>query len=371
VAAELGPKESRKVLVAVIDGSADQREGVRTALTSFYRVAAFADGDQAASELIRTPPCVILVDENAPPSGGADIIERLRKVERLAGVPIIFTTRSIRVTLAKDVQRMGAEAFLTKPYRRSTLLRAISGLVSQSTETKWEKLDPEPRACLRKTVDLYNGISDLIDKGEPISYSDVQDACTPLVSVVRASAYKAMLAGVRDHDNYSYVHSLRVATLLSLFGHAIGLGDEELMVLATGGLMHDVGKMQISHEVLNKPGRLDAAEMEVMRSHVPRSVEYLRHCPTLPKGVSIIAGQHHEKLDGTGYPNGLKGRELNKLARMASIVDVFGALTDRRVYKPPMAPEEALSLMTDQMSAHLDQMLLAQFRDMLLAAATP
>ena len=368
--AEHERKQSRKVLVVVIDGSAGEREQVKKALASYYRVIAFDDGDRAVSELLRIPPCVILVDETAPPQGGSYIIERLRKAPTLAAVPIIFTTKSDRVTLPRDVEKMGAAAFLTKPYRRSALLRSISSLVNQSTEAKWEKLAPAPRICLRRTVDLYNGISDLIDKGEPISYGEVKDACEPLLAVVRSNDYKSMLAGVRDHDNYSYVHSLRVATLLTLFGHTIGLAEEELMVLATGGLMHDVGKMQISHEVLNKPGALSSEELTVMRSHVTRSVEYLNACPDLPKGVALVAGQHHEKLDGTGYPLGLKGAQINQLARMASIVDVFSALTDRRIYKPPMAPEEALTLMSEQMGAHLDQALLGQFRAMLLAAAS-
>ena len=88
----------------------------------------------------------------------------------------------------------------------------------------------------------------------------------------------------------------------------------------------------------------------------------------MPPGILTIAAQHHEKLDGTGYPNGLTGRQLNDLARMASIVDVFSALTDRRVYKPAMDSEKALTIMTEEMGNHLDQKLLRLFRHMLLDA---
>jgi HD-GYP domain-containing protein (c-di-GMP phosphodiesterase class II) len=97
-------------------------------------------------------------------------------------------------------------------------------------------------------------------------------------------------------------------------------------------------------------------------------VNYLQCCPDLPKGIVTIAAQHHEKLDGTGYPAGLSGNKLNRLARMASIVDVFSALTDRRVYKPPMEAEAALNLMVDEMGSHLDIKLLGMFRQMLLDA---
>ncbi len=158
---------------------------------------------------------------------------------------------------------------------------------------------------------------------------------------------------------------MRVATLLSLFGAAIGIKGEEHMTLTAGGLLHDVGKMVIPHEVLNKAGKLDEAEFVVMKSHVTHTLDYLEKTQTLPSGVIIIAGQHHEKLDGTGYPFGLKGAELNQLGRMASIIDVFSALTDRRVYKPPMEPEKAFSIMGN-MQGHLDQTLLLVFKEMLL-----
>ena len=98
-------------------------------------------------------------------------------------------------------------------------------------------------------------------------------------------------------------------------------------------------------------------------------MNFLAESQGLPKGVVTIAEQHHEKLDGKGYPKGLKGKELNELARMASIVDIFGALTDRRVYKDPMPPEKALGIMTE-MKDELDQSLLGLFRGMLLDAAS-
>ena len=97
-----------------------------------------------------------------------------------------------------------------------------------------------------------------------------------------------------------------MATLLSLFGNVIGLPQSEQLLLASGGLLHDVGKMSIPHEVLNKPGRLTEEEFVVMKGHVDASVHYLMQNPEIPKGVITIAAQHHEKLDGTGYPNRIR-----------------------------------------------------------------
>ncbi len=365
--AALERANSRNVLVAVIDGNAGHRVQVAKALTSFYRVVDFADGDRAVSELAATPPCVVLVDERAPPRGGPAVMRSLKGVAALRDVPVICTVSGDG---SDGSMRTTADAFLAKPFRRSILIRTISGLVNRSVETGWDQLAPSHRDTLRHTIDVFNGISDSIERGEPLAYSSVTDACAPLVETVRNADFRAILDGVRGHDNYSYVHSLRVATLLSLFGHTIGLREDDLTLLASGGLVHDIGKMSIPHEVLNKPGKLEPAEWEVMKSHVGRSVDYLRTCPDIPKGVLTIAQQHHEKLDGTGYPDGLAQGQLNELARMASIVDVFSALTDRRCYKEPMAPEQALALMTGDMARGLDVHLLTMFREMLLDAAT-
>ena len=212
-------------------------------------------------------------------------------------------------------------------------------------------------------------IGTLVQSGEPIPYEEIRESCVPLVEAVQNKNFKEILAGVSEHDNYTYVHSLRVATFLSLFGDVLGMEGDDLVTLCTGGLLHDVGKMHIPNEVLNKPGKLTDEEFTIMKSHVNCTVEFLEKTSDLPKGVLIVAGQHHEKLDGTGYPNGIKGIMLNDLARIASIIDIFSAITDRRVYKDPVEPEQALKIM-DNMKGMLDPKFLAMFREMLLDGAT-
>lgn len=357
--------ESRSATIAVIAGKETASASVSAALNSFYRVASFSKLGDSHDDIAQTNPCAIIVDEFVPPVGGLAVISSLHADRRFRTLPIICMADLGR--LVGDPRQVGASEILPKPFRRSQLVRMVSGLVSKSVELRWESLPEGPREGLRRTVDLFNGVSDLIEKGEPLAYNDVQAACTPLIESVQNQDFQHILGGVKGHDNYSYVHSLRVGTILSLFGYNMGLRGDDLCMLASGGLMHDIGKMFIPFEVLNKPGKLDDAELEVMRSHVNRTSEYLRHCPSMPRGVTIIAEQHHEKLNGKGYPKGLT--HLNELARMAAIADVFGALTDRRCYKPPMEPEEALKLMTGPMKDELDQHLLGLFREMLLDTA--
>jgi putative nucleotidyltransferase with HDIG domain len=271
-------------------------------------------------------------------------------------------------TTRDTVVQCGADAYVVMPCSRGALISIISGLLNRRVQHQWKTLHAVQRQALTGTLELFNEIANGISSGKPILYRTVSSACEPLVEAIANNEFKGILRGVRDHDNYSYAHSMRVATYLALFGFNLRLPKDEQIILASGGLLHDVGKMSIPHEVLNKPGRLTPAEFEVMKGHVTASVTYLQRCPDLPKGIVTIAAQHHEKLDGTGYPAGLAGNKLNRLARMASIVDVFSALTDRRVYKPLMEAETALNLMVDEMASHLDIKLLGMFRQMLLDA---
>jgi HD-GYP domain-containing protein (c-di-GMP phosphodiesterase class II) len=360
---------THKVLVAVIDASESHRRQVELALVSFYQVATFSNSNEAIAALHKTMPCAVLVDNTAPPLGGFNCIRTLRSDWAFADVSVIFTSSADDDDLRAAAKECGADAFLAKPYRRSALIRSISQQVNKAVERKWETLPSLQRTALVGTMEVFNSISDVIEKGEPITYAKVTEACGPLVEAVGMREYKEILAGVRDHDNYSYAHSLGVATLLLLFGYTIGLKGAELPLLGTGGLLHDVGKMLIPYEVLNKPGSLTDEEFKVMKGHVPLTLQYLGRCPDLPRNVSLIAAHHHERLNGSGYPAGLKAGALNELARMAAIVDVFCALSERRVYRGPVDAEHALAIMTGEMGATLDQKLLILFREMLLDSA--
>lgn len=367
---EAGHDIAGRSTVAVIDANPQHRDQVASALLSFYRVADYPDVETAIG-MTRARPSVLLVDESARPATATPLIRTLRQESLFHGVPIIICRVPGRPADRKvpggDAQ---PDALLDKPFRRSELINAISGVLNRTVEASWSDLPPRPQAGLRATLKTFNGIADLIEKGEPLSYEELDASCAPLIDAVAHSEHKHILAAIRGHDNYSYVHSMRVATLLTLFGQTIGLKDEALVIMAVGGLIHDIGKMGIPHEILNKPGPLTPDEMARMRTHVAKTVEHLRRHSDVPKGVLTIAEQHHEKLDGSGYPHGLKAAKLNDLARMAAIVDVFAAMTDRRPYRPPVSPEQALAVMTEDMAGQLDNRLMKMFRTMLLDAVT-
>lgn len=358
-----------KHILVLVDSDAEHRELVSKSLTSLYNIIEFDSSAEATDYITHNPVGVVVVSDEVKPRGGFELVRDLRDNKKLNDMPIIMILSNSAGGSLTPASVCGADGWVIKPYKRSELIKLISRQFNDSIEAKWDLLPPLQAQVLKGTVEFFNGLSDVIEKGEAIVYEDAAAVCLPLVEAVNSDDYKGILMGVRDHDNYTYAHSLRVAVFLSLFGRSIGLTLRDQKLLATGGLLHDVGKMYIPHLVLNKPGRLTDDEFEIMKGHVNATKSLLRASPDIPRGVITIAGQHHEKLDGSGYPLGLKGDELNDLARMATIVDIFSALTDRRVYKPSITPERALEIMYDEMATHLDLTLLSRFRNMLLEAA--
>lgn len=363
-------KTANKTDIFVISGHAKHLHDISKALMSFYIVHAFNDVGHLSEALSAFHPTAIIVDEDVPPVGGLTIVQQLRRTPSLSLIPVVFTAKKTSLEEIAMSQAMALVRTLVKPYRFSALLKAISDQVNAHVEAQWEMMETTQKAALENTLSSFNSVADLIAEGKELPYNEIQQSCEPLVTAVQSGNFKDLLQGVKGHDNYSYVHSLRVATFLSLFGDHLGIKGNDMSILATGGVLHDVGKMMIPHQVLNKPGRLDDDELVVMRSHVTETIDFLNNTPGLPRGVTIIAGQHHEKLDGTGYPYGLKGKELNELARMAAIIDVFSALTDRRCYKDPMSPVKAMDIMEDMGPGHLDQHFLLAFKELLLDATS-
>ncbi len=165
------------------------------------------------------------------------------------------------------------------------------------------------------------------------------------------------LARLKQHDNYTFQHSVSVCALLVSFARGLDMDRDLIKQIAIGGLLHDVGKAKVPDEILNKPAKLTEAEFGKMKSHVVQSNLILQHTPGISRIALDVAAQHHERYDGTGYPNKLKGEEINLYGRMAAIVDVYDAITSERVYHKGMAPTAALGRLLEWSKYHFDPKL--------------
>lgn len=209
--------------------------------------------------------------------------------------------------------------------------------------------------------DIQKLLLENVQKETPFDTSIPKAFSNKLVeSVDRNPDALLCLTKIREKDDYLLEHSLNVAILLANFGKYLGMSEEEVQDLSYAGFLHDLGKIKIPDEILHKPGRLTESEMEVMKGHVKHGVDYLETMNIAAPLVQAIS-EHHERLDGLGYPAGKHGDAISKAGRMLAIADMYDALTADRVYKPGMSSQKAFSILMSDAPFRLDKALVQQF----------
>jgi|APMI01.1.fsa_nt_gi HD-GYP domain-containing protein (c-di-GMP phosphodiesterase class II) len=198
--------------------------------------------------------------------------------------------------------------------------------------------------------------------GKAVSLEDAEPVVEAITgSVLRNSGALMGLIGIKNKDDYTFLHSVSVCTLMIAFGRSLGLTGDELRQGGIGGLLHDIGKMKVPDEVLNKPGRLTDAEFDLIKQHPGDGHSVLLETDGIGPVPLDITRHHHERLDGSGYPDKLAGDAISSMARMAAIVDVYDAITADRCYHKGLPAAEALRKMWEWSTNHFDQKLLQAF----------
>lgn len=207
---------------------------------------------------------------------------------------------------------------------------------------KAKTLYEESVKFMNKTLSVYKEGSDLpLTEAEPLMNAMLE-------SVTRNDNAFLVLSKLRSRDEYTYTHSINVAFLSMAFSRQLGLSDDSVRRMGMAGLFHDLGKNLVPEKLLNSPRKLLPAEFDIMKQHPRLGLDQLITVNDIYPEVLEGAFEHHEKFDGQGYPRGIKGEEISLVGRILSIVDVFDALTSRRVYKDAMPMHKALGLMFTQ-----------------------
>jgi len=245
------------------------------------------------------------------------------------------------------------------------LRAAVKQAINRQTEKQWAGLDPTTEAALKKSLACFESCFNRVRRGEPLPIDDIYQSSRLIRDAACLGAFETWIEALANHHNYSFRHSMFVCGTLTCFAHSIGIGSSDLERLAVGGFMHDIGKSRIPVEILDKPGKLDDADWRIMRNHPNDSREILLHELDLEPDTIAMAVHHHEKLNGTGYPDGLSGAQINDCTRLIAIADVYSALIDKRSYKSAMTNEQALDLMAT-FEGHLDMDLFRAFKNFAL-----
>ena len=194
-----------------------------------------------------------------------------------------------------------------------------------------------------ETTETLKSALDDVASGKGVDVDKVNEASEVITeSILRNVDAMVSLTRIKQHDPYTAMHCMNVCTLVVAVAQADGVDAGTLPMITTATLLHDVGKTKVPLEILNKPGRFEPEELEEMRKHAFYSGEIMREAGDFPEEAIAIATQHHEMMDGSGYPDALKGDAIHPYARMTAVADVYDALTAKRVYKPAMPMHQAL-----------------------------
>jgi len=180
-------------------------------------------------------------------------------------------------------------------------------------------------------------------------------------SVSRNPGAVISLARLKTKDDYTYMHSVAVCALMVALARQLGLDEQQTKQAGMAGLLHDIGKMMIPMEILNKPGKLTDDEFLAVKSHPEEGHRMLLEGRGVDEVALDVCLHHHEKIDGSGYPEGLAGEQISQFARMAAICDVYDAITSNRPYKSGWDPAESLKKMAEWSKSHFDPMIFQSF----------
>jgi putative two-component system response regulator len=316
----------------------DDEEAIRNAVRKYlvlqgYEVAVAATGEEALDILRRQKITGILLDVNLPGTNGIDLVPRILELE--PSVAILMLTAVNDATSAALCMQRGALDYLLKPIDLSHLGRAIrrglerrTALLEGQMLTQWLKEEVALRVAERR----------------------LEQATQERISV---ATLEALVNALEAKDPYLRGHSARVADLSAGVAAHLGCPDEEIEAIRTAGRLHDIGKIGIREEILNKHGPLSDEEYEHVKQHVLVGSQILAPLVHL-KDVITFVRSHHERWDGFGYPDKLAATAIPLGARIIGTVEIYDALTTARPYQEKMSPEMAVERMRDLIGSAID-----------------
>ena len=312
------PQQPQLPLILAVDDEASNLQLLRQILQDDYRLLFAKDGARALELARQEAPELVLLDVMMPGMTGYQVCEQLKADPATAAIPVIFVTALNDACDEVVGFDAGAVDYITKPVS-----------------------PPIVRARVRTHLSLVR-----VDELKRTRLEIVQ-------RLGLAAEYK---------DNETGLHVIRMSHYARILGLAIGMSEAEADDLLHAAPMHDVGKIGIPDSILRKPGPLNAEEWKVMQSHATIGGDIIgRHAHGMLAMAHNVAMTHHEKWDGSGYPNGLSGTQIPLAGRIVAIADVFDALTSARPYKAEWPVEKAVEYLEQQCGQHFDPELVQIF----------
>ncbi|MEO8757756.1 MAG: HD domain-containing phosphohydrolase [Devosia sp.] len=251
-----------------------------------------------------------------------------------------------------NANALGATRLLRRPLSEATLKQHLHiGLKSEMEDLVNAAGSPTVGGSIASAADALLGTFEALTTGGALNLSGLSEASEEVAEAIAEAGFPEWLEAVRAHHQGTFQHCLIVTGVITTFAQSVGMSRADTAMLTRAGLLHDVGKAAISVEILDKPGRLTEREMELIRQHPGRGYDYLMTQRKVGADILSAVRSHHEYLNGSGYPDGLSGSQIGDIPRIMTVCDIYGALIERRSYKPPMPPDQAMAVLEEMAGA--------------------
>ena len=302
---------------------------------------------------------VVVVDadlrKTAPVEQLKPLLSNLRSVSEK-----LFVVQSHLRDMAAQAFALGATAVVSRPKEIESKLAKIE--LAQRPGKSGSDTAPQEMVS---GAECFANMFSAVRGGKQLTLSDAANATLEVIDGIKRSGLNAWLDDVRRYHEGTFQHCLLVTGVAVAFAIEIKFPDADVMRLGLAATLHDIGKARIPLAILDKPGRLEPAEQEIMNHHPVIGYELLKAIPDISPEVLDGVRHHHEYLDGTGYPDRLTAPQIPDLVRLLTISDIFAALVERRPYRPSMSRQEAYNVLCD-MEGKLEKPLLKAFRSVAL-----
>lgn len=323
--------DSNRACILIVDDKPENLTIMNEILYDEYKVKATTN-PEIALKIAATPklPDIILLDIMMPVMDGYEVCRRLKSNHVTKNIPVIFvTSKNHEIDETKGFE-LGAVDYITKPISPSIV-----------------------KARVKTHLALYN---------QQVMLEEKVKERTAELNRTRLEIIQRLGSAAEYKDNETGMHIMRMSHYCQLISLAYGLSDEEAEIILNASPMHDVGKIGIPDNILLKPGKLNKEEWGIMTKHTIYGANMLgEDSSELMTQARLCALTHHEKWNGEGYPNGLKGEGIPLIGRIAAIADVFDALTSERPYKKAWSDEEAFQYIENEIGKHFDPKLASIF----------
>jgi putative nucleotidyltransferase with HDIG domain len=309
----------------------------------------------------------IVVDINLR---SAESVQRVRNKlcsEAYRSLPRLFVLADALHHGSMQAWALGATDTISRPFDAQGILQRIRSAFPDSNGFDATPSGKALNGGIAAAQTVMVKIFEKLPAGVPLTFSDIIEAENRILKAIKQSSLREWLMTVGRHHTGSYRHCLFVTGFSVAFAQHLGMREDDQRRLARAALLHDVGKAFVPVAILDKPGKLTDEETRVIRMHPRLGYDALAAEGGFPPEMLDVVLHHHEFLDGTGYPNGLRSNQISDIVRLTTIVDIHAALVEKRAYRQPFAHAKAFAIM-EGMSGKLDPHLLQAFRPVALGS---